>query len=73
MISSMLQHIPSMWSIIGAVLVTGAVLVSSGKKIVDNLPPHHPVKAKYLSCCYTEDSPSQGPGLEMEEKKKLTS
>ena len=62
-----------MWSILGAVLVTGAVLLSSGKKILDNLPPNHPVKARYLSCFYTEDSQSQGPAVEMEENTKLAS
>ena len=68
-----------MWSIIGAILVTGAVLLSSGKKIVDHLPPHHPVKARYLSFCYREDSQEsqgQGPSVEMEEmeeKRKLAS
>ena len=63
-----------MWSIIGAVLVTGAVMVSSGKKIVDNLPPHHPVKARYLSCCYKIDnSQSQGPEEQVEENIKLAS
>ena len=30
-----------MWSIVGASLVAGAVLVSSAKKIVDGLPEDH--------------------------------
>ena len=41
-----------MWSIIGAVIVSLTVLMSSAKKVVDNLPEDHQIKTKYLSCCF---------------------
>ena len=45
-----------MWSIVGASLVAGAVLVSSAKKIVDGLPEDHVMKTSYLRCFYSKDS-----------------
>ena len=50
------QNLPGMWSIVGASLVAGAVLVSSAKKIVDGLPEDHVMKTTYLRCFYTKDS-----------------
>ena len=47
------QEMPGVWSILGACLVTVAVMVSSAKKIIDGLSPSHPVKTKYLSCFYS--------------------
>jgi len=46
------HDIPGMWSIIGAVIVSLTVLMSSAKKVVDNLPEDHQIKTKYLSCCF---------------------
>ena len=37
---------------VGAVIVTFTVLVSSAKKIVDNLPENHHIKQKYLGYFY---------------------
>jgi len=51
------NEIPGRWSIIGACIVSSTVLISSAKKIVDNLPEDHPVKLKYLSCCYKKQIP----------------
>ena len=50
------QNLPGMWSIVGASLVAGAVLISSAKKIVDSLPENHVMKTTYLKCFYTKDS-----------------
>jgi len=49
------NDIPGIWSIVGASLVSVAVLISSGKKIVDNLPEDHNIKKKYLSCLYKKN------------------
>ena len=49
------QDIPGMWSIIGAVIVSLTVLLSSAKKVVDNLPEDHAIKTKYLSWFYKEN------------------
>jgi len=49
------NDIPGMWSIIGAVIVSLTVLLSSAKKVVDNLPEDHAVKTKYLSWFYKEN------------------
>jgi len=48
------NELPGLWSIVGALLVTAAVLVSSAKKIVDGLSPSHSLKTKYLKCFYTQ-------------------
>lgn len=50
------NEIPGVWSVAGAVIVTMAVLLSSIKKIVDNLPTDHIIKIKYLSCLYKQGS-----------------
>lgn len=50
------KDIPGVWSIIGALLVSSAVLISSVRKIVDNLPEDHPVKSKYLGCIYKKNN-----------------
>ena len=44
-----------MWSIIGAIIVSLTVLMSSTKKIVDNLPEDHQIKTKYLRWFYKND------------------
>ena len=48
------QEIPGVWSVVGALLVSAAVLVSSGKKVVDGLPADHKIKTQYLPCLYKE-------------------
>ena len=50
------QILPGMWSIVGASLVSSAVLISSAKKIVDSLPEDHVMKTNYLRCFYRKDS-----------------
>ena len=63
------QNLPGVWSIVGASLVAGAVLISSAKKIVDSLPEDHVMKTTYLQCFYTKyshDSVSSEKGAEEE-------
>ena len=50
------QNLPGLWSIVGASLVSSAVLISSAKKIVDSLPEDHVMKTRYLQCFYRKDS-----------------
>ena len=50
------QNLPGLWSIVGASLVSSAVLISSTKKIVDSLPEDHVMKTRYLQCFYRKDS-----------------
>ena len=59
-----------MWSIVGASLVAGAVMVSSAKKIVDGLPEDHVMKTTYLRCFYTKQD-SVGSEKGAEERKSL--
>jgi len=48
------HEIPGVWSVVGALLVSAAVLVSSGKKVVDGLPADHRIKTQFLPCLYRE-------------------
>ena len=57
--ASMFQELPGMWSIIGASLVSLTVLISSTKKIIDNLPEEHTIKHKYLACFYKKKTPDE--------------
>eukprot|EP00090_Calanus_glacialis_P012853 TRINITY_DN21480_c0_g1_i2.p1 TRINITY_DN21480_c0_g1~~TRINITY_DN21480_c0_g1_i2.p1 ORF type:complete len:347 (-),score=48.63 TRINITY_DN21480_c0_g1_i2:38-1078(-) len=53
------NELPGMWSIIGASLVSLTVLISSTKKIIDNLPEEHTIKHKYLACFYKKKTPDE--------------
>lgn len=48
------QDLPGLLSVVGAILVSIAVFISGGSKLVDNLPADHVVKTKYLSVFYSQ-------------------